>query len=35
MLYVGTSGFSYEDWVGTFYPANTAKNVRTSKSIKL
>jgi len=25
MLYVGTSGFSYEDWVGTFYPVNTDK----------
>ena len=21
MLYMGTSGFSYEDWVGSFYPA--------------
>ena len=25
MLYIGTSGFSYEDWVGPFYPKNTTK----------
>ncbi len=25
MLHIGTSGFSYEDWVGPFYPANTDK----------
>lgn len=25
MLYIGTSGYSYEDWVGVFYPENTAK----------
>lgn len=24
-LYLGTSGWSYEDWVGPFYPAGTAK----------
>jgi uncharacterized protein YecE (DUF72 family) len=23
MLYIGTSGFSYKDWIGTFYPENT------------
>ena len=21
MIYIGTSGFSYKDWVGVFYPA--------------
>ena len=25
MLYLGTSGFSYDDWVGPFYPAGTPK----------
>jgi len=25
MLYVGTSGYSYKDWIGTFYPENTDK----------
>jgi len=25
MIYVGTSGYSYEDWVGTFYPPGTDK----------
>ncbi|MBN2395157.1 MAG: DUF72 domain-containing protein [Candidatus Atribacteria bacterium] len=25
MLYIGTSGFSYQDWVGPFYPKNTQK----------
>ncbi|MCE5199196.1 MAG: DUF72 domain-containing protein [Armatimonadota bacterium] len=25
MLYIGTSGFSYDDWVGTFYPEKTPK----------
>jgi len=25
MLYIGTSGFSYEDWIGAFYPLNTDK----------
>lgn len=25
MLYLGTSGFSYEDWVGNFYPAGMPK----------
>ena len=25
MLYIGTSGFSYQDWIGTFYPENTKK----------
>jgi len=25
MLYIGTSGYSYEDWIGTFYPENTDK----------
>lgn len=24
MIYVGTSGFSYDDWVGPFYPENLA-----------
>lgn len=24
MLHIGTSGFSYKDWVGTFYPPGTA-----------
>lgn len=26
MIYVGTSGFSYEDWVGPYYPASLSKN---------
>lgn len=26
MIYIGTSGFSYDDWKGPFYPARTAKN---------
>jgi uncharacterized protein YecE (DUF72 family) len=26
MLYLGTSGYSYDDWVGPFYPAGLAKN---------
>ena len=26
MIYVGTSGFSYEDWVGPYYPTNLSKN---------
>jgi uncharacterized protein YecE (DUF72 family) len=25
MLYIGTSGYSYDDWVGPFYPEETAK----------
>lgn len=25
MLYIGTSGFSYQDWIGPFYPKNTQK----------
>jgi uncharacterized protein YecE (DUF72 family) len=25
MIYTGTSGFSYDDWVGNFYPAGLAK----------
>jgi len=25
MLYLGTSGFSYDDWVGSFYPAGMPK----------
>lgn len=25
MLYIGTSGFSYDDWVGPFYPSGTPK----------
>jgi len=25
MLYIGTSGFSYQDWIGQFYPKNTKK----------
>jgi uncharacterized protein YecE (DUF72 family) len=25
MLYLGTSGYSYDDWVGPFYPEGTAK----------
>jgi len=25
MIYIGTSGFSYEDWKGPFYPERTAK----------
>ncbi len=25
MIYVGTSGYSYQDWVGTWYPPSTAK----------
>lgn len=25
MIYLGTSGFSYEDWVGSFYPAGMPK----------
>ncbi|MBM3130726.1 MAG: DUF72 domain-containing protein [Chloroflexi bacterium] len=26
MIYVGTSGFSYDDWVGAYYPPNLSKN---------
>lgn len=26
MIYVGTSGYSYDDWVGPFYPEGTTKN---------
>lgn len=26
MTYVGTSGYSYDDWVGPFYPEGTPKN---------
>ena len=26
MIYVGTSGFSYEDWVGPYYPPSLSKN---------
>lgn len=26
MLYIGTSGYSYDDWVGPFYPAGLPKN---------
>lgn len=25
MLYIGTSGFSYQDWIGQFYPENIKK----------
>lgn len=25
MIIIGTSGFSYEDWIGVFYPENTKK----------
>ncbi len=25
MIYIGTSGFSYDDWVGPYYPANLDK----------
>jgi uncharacterized protein YecE (DUF72 family) len=25
MLYIGTSGFSYQDWIGQFYPKNIKK----------
>jgi uncharacterized protein YecE (DUF72 family) len=25
MLYIGTSGFSYQDWIGPFYPENISK----------
>lgn len=25
MLYIGTSGFSYQDWIGPFYPENIVK----------
>ena len=25
-ILVGTSGYSYEDWIGTFYPAGTARH---------
>jgi uncharacterized protein YecE (DUF72 family) len=27
-LYIGTSGFSYDDWVGDFYPMDIASNKR-------
>ncbi len=27
-LYIGTSGFSYDDWVGEFYPMDLASNRR-------
>lgn len=26
MIYLGTSGYSYDDWVGPFYPEGTKKN---------
>ena len=26
MIYIGTSGFSYDDWVGPYYPLNLSKN---------
>src|SRR5438105_1785812 len=26
MLYIGTSGYSYDDWVGPYYPEGIAKN---------
>ena len=26
MIHVGTSGYSYDDWVGPFYPKGTARN---------
>jgi len=26
MTYIGTSGFSYDDWVGPYYPPNLSKN---------
>jgi len=26
MIHIGTSGFSYDDWVGRFYPEKTARN---------
>jgi uncharacterized protein YecE (DUF72 family) len=26
MIYIGTSGFSYDDWVGPYYPPNLSKN---------
>ncbi|GAG24083.1 unnamed protein product, partial [marine sediment metagenome] len=25
MIYLGTSGFSYNDWVGPFYPSGMPK----------
>ncbi len=25
MIYLGTSGFSYDDWVGSFYPIGMPK----------
>ena len=25
MIYIGTSGFSYKDWVGPYYPADLPK----------
>jgi uncharacterized protein YecE (DUF72 family) len=25
MIYLGTSGFSYQDWVGNFYPPGMPK----------
>jgi len=25
MIYLGTSGFSYDDWVGSFYPVGMPK----------
>ena len=28
MIYVGTSGYSYDDWVGPYYPADLPKNKR-------
>src|SRR5579884_1067446 len=26
MIYVGTCGFSYNDWIGTFYPGTVRQN---------
>ena len=26
MIYIGTSGYSYDDWIGSFYPERTPKN---------
>ena len=25
MIYIGTSGFSYKDWVGPYYPEGTPR----------
>ncbi len=33
-LYLGTSGWSYEDWEGSVYPPRTAAGVRLSEYVK-